>query len=63
MSLSALSALSGYLPSIGYGATLHCGVLFPGRKSCYPLLLPEGGVGPPVAARAGQVNPPRMMGW
>ena len=59
----SLSALAGSLPSIGYGASLQCGVLFLGRKSCYPLLLPEGGVGPPVAARAGQVNTPRIMGW
>lgn len=37
------------------------GVLFPEGKSCYPLLFPEGGVGPPMTARAGQTETPR--GW
>lgn len=55
--LVSLPALVACPPS----ATGHppCGVLFPGRKSCYPLLLPEGGVGPPVTSRAGQTKTPR----
>lgn len=55
-----VASCAGSLPSIGYGAPLQVACYSLKASHAIPCFFPEGCAGPPVTARAGQTDTPRV---